>query len=85
MPLLIKINKACLNCLGSETNETAPEKIVKYYLLSMIGDDPCIAFVRYGGGSRNKQDYKPDIKLEYFDDNGRPLSRKEVLTVCRKN
>lgn len=48
----------------------------------MIGDDACITFVRYGGGSRNKQDYKPDIKLEYYDDNGRFLSPKEVLTVC---
>ena len=47
----------------------------------MIGDDPCFAFVRYGGGSRNKQDYKPDIELEYYDDNGRFLSPKEVLTV----
>lgn len=81
MPLLMKINKACLNCLVSDTNEATPEKIVKYYLLTMIGDDPCFAFVRYGGGSRNKQDYKPDIKLEYYDDNGRFLSPKEVLTV----
>lgn len=76
-----------MNCLGSETNEAAPEiyKIVKYYLLTMIDDDSLFALVRYGGGSRNKQDYKPDIKLEYYDDNGRFLSPKEVLTVCSKN
>lgn len=37
-----------------------------------------LLFVRYGGSSKNKQDYKPDIKLEYFDDNGRALTPKEV-------
>ena len=81
----MKANKSCLNCFGSKTNEAASKKIVKYYLLTMIGDDSWFAFVRYGGGSRNKQDYKPDIKLEYYDDNGRFLSPKEVLTVCSKN
>ena len=74
-----------MNCFGSKTNEAASKKIVKYYLLTMIGDDPCFGFVRYSGGSRNKQDYKPDIKLEYYDDNGRFLSPKEVLTLCSKN
>ena len=81
----MKANKSCLNCFGSKTNEAAPKKIVKYYLLTMIGDDSWFAFVRYGDGSRNKQDYKPDIKLEYYDDNGRFLSPKEVLTVWSKN
>lgn len=39
---------------------------------------PC-SFLRYGSGSsKNKQEYKPDIKLEYFDDNGRALTPKEV-------
>ncbi|KAL9958679.1 hypothetical protein ACROYT_G035728, partial [Oculina patagonica] len=35
---------------------------------------------RYGSGSsKNKQEYKPDIKLEYFDDNGRALTPKEAF------
>lgn len=39
---------------------------------------PC-SFLRYSSGSsKNKQEYKPDIKLEYFDDNGRALTPKEV-------
>ena len=39
-------------------------------------------FARYGSGSsKNKQEYKPDVKLEYFDDNGRPLTPKEVRFI----
>ncbi|RMX51409.1 hypothetical protein pdam_00012621, partial [Pocillopora damicornis] len=35
---------------------------------------------RHGGSSsKNKQEYKPDVKLEYYDDNGRPLTPKEAF------
>lgn len=34
---------------------------------------------RYGGSSKNKQEYKPDVKLEYYDDNGRSLTPKEAF------
>ena len=38
-----------------------------------------ISLSRHGGSSsKNKQEYKPDVKLEYYDDNGRPLTPKEV-------
>lgn len=37
-----------------------------------------LSFCRYGGSSKNKQEYKPDVKLEYYDDNGRSLTPKEV-------
>ena len=41
-----------------------------------------VFFARYGSGSsKNKQEYKPDVKLEYFDDNGRPLTPKEVRFI----
>ena len=42
----------------------------------------CISFSRHGGSSsKNKQEYKPDVKLEYYDDNGRPLTPKEVRFI----
>lgn len=34
---------------------------------------------RYGGSSKSKQEYKPDVKLEYYDDNGRSLTPKEAF------
>ena len=43
-------------------------------------DSVCFfVFSRYGGSSKSKQEYKPDVKLEYYDDNGRSLTPKEVL------
>ena len=52
------------------------------YFEEILDVDLAIAFARYGGGSsKNKQEYKPDIKLEYYDDNGRFLSPKEVQTA----
>ena len=53
-------------------------------LFILLGEIRCLttvpcSFLRYGSGSsKNKQEYKPDIKLEYFDDNGRALTPKEV-------
>ena len=41
-----------------------------------------ISLSRHGGSSsKNKQEYKPDVKLEYYDDNGRPLTPKEVRFI----
>ena len=33
---------------------------------------------RYGSSGLEKKGYKPDVKLEYVDDNGRAMTQKEV-------
>ena len=58
-------------------------------MLILQGDSTRVAlyhiaflFPRHGGSSsKNKQEYKPDVKLEYYDDNGRPLTPKEVRCI----
>ena len=54
----------------------------KYVDSARVAFYRCISFSRHGGSSsKNKQEYKPDVKLEYYDDNGRPLTPKEVRFI----